>query len=112
MATHSNTLVWKMLWTEEPDRLQSMGSERKELHKTGQLHINTTFNTNWVKNLPTEQETQVQSLGWEDPLEGEIATHSSISAWRSPWTEKPGGLQSKGSQRVGHDSALHARTYN
>ena len=78
MATHSNTLVWKMLWTEEPDRLQSMGSKRKELHKTGQLHINTTFNTNWVKNLPTEQETQVQSLGWEDPLEGEIATHSNI----------------------------------
>ena len=46
------------------------------------------------KNLPTVQETQVQSLGWEDPLEKGIATHSSILAWRIPWTEEPGGLQS------------------
>ena len=56
-----------------------------------------------VKNLPAMQETQVQFLGWEDPLEEEIATHSSILAWRIPWTEKPGGLQSIGSQRVGHN---------
>ena len=56
-----------------------------------------------VKNLPAMQETQVQSLGWEDPLEEGMATHSSILAWRIPWTEEPGGLQSKGSQRVGHD---------
>ena len=47
------------------------------------------------------QEMQVQSLGWEDPLEKEIATHFSIFAWRIPWTEEPGGFQ--GSQRVGHD---------
>ena len=47
-----------------------------------------------VKNLPTVQETQVQSLGWEDPLEKEIATHSSILAWKIPWTEEPCGLQS------------------
>ena len=46
---------------------------------------------------------QVQSLGWEDPLEEEMATHSSILAWRIPWTEEPGGLQSVGSQRVGHN---------
>ena len=45
-----------------------------------------------VKNLPARQEMQVQSLGWEDALEEEIATHSSILAWRSPWTEEPGGL--------------------
>ena len=45
-----------------------------------------------VKNLPAMQETQVQSLGWEDPLEKRMATHSSILAWRIPWTEKPGGL--------------------
>ena len=51
-----------------------------------------------VKNLPAMQETQVQSLGWEDPLEAEMATHSSILAWRIPWIEKPGGLQSTGSQ--------------
>ena len=49
------------------------------------------------------QETQIQSLGWEDPLEEKMATHSSILAWRIPWTEDPGGLQSVGSQTVGHD---------
>ena len=56
-----------------------------------------------VKNLPAVQETQVRSLGWEDPLEKEMATHSSILAWKISWTEEPGGLQSMGSQRVGHD---------
>ena len=56
-----------------------------------------------VKNLPAKQEMWVQSLGREDPLEEEMATHSSILAWRIPWTEEPGGLQSMGSQRVGHD---------
>ena len=56
-----------------------------------------------VKNLPAMQETQVLSLGWEDPLEKEMATHSSILAWRIPWTEKPGGLQSMGLQRLRHN---------
>ena len=56
-----------------------------------------------VKNLPGMQEMQVQSLGREDPLEKETATHSSILAWRIPWTEERGGLQSMGSQRVRHD---------
>ena len=56
-----------------------------------------------VKNLPAIRETWVQSLGWEDPLEKEMATRSSILAWRIPWTEEPGGLQSMGSQRIGHD---------
>ena len=56
-----------------------------------------------VKNLPAMQETWVQSLGQEDPVEKEMATHSSILAWRTPWTEEPGGLQSMGSQRVGHN---------
>ena len=58
-----------------------------------------------VKNLPLMQkmwETQVWSLGQEDPLEEEMATHFSILAWEIPWTEEPGGIQSKGSQRVGH----------
>ena len=55
-----------------------------------------------VKRLPTMQETQVQSLGQEDPLEKEMATHSSILAWKIPWTEKPGTLQSMGSQRARH----------
>ena len=56
-----------------------------------------------IKNLPMMQETQVQSLGQEDPLEESMARHSSILAWRIPWTEEPGGLQSIGSQRVGHN---------
>ena len=56
-----------------------------------------------LKCLPAMQETWVRSLGREDPLEKEMATHSSILAWRIPWTEEPGGLQSTGSQRVGHD---------
>ena len=56
-----------------------------------------------VKNLTAMQETQVQSLGQEDPLEEEMTTHSSILAWRIPCTEEPGGLQSMGSQRVRHD---------
>ena len=56
-----------------------------------------------VKNLPAIQETQVQSLGREDSLDKKMATHSSILAWEILWTEEPGGLQSLGSQRVGHD---------
>ena len=56
-----------------------------------------------VKNLPAMRETWVQSQGWEDPLEEGMATHSSILAWRIPWTEEPGGLQFMGLQRVRHD---------
>ena len=56
-----------------------------------------------VMDLPAMQETRVRSLGTEDPPEEGMATHSSILAWRIPWTEEPGGLQSMGSQRVGHD---------
>ena len=56
-----------------------------------------------VKNLPAVQETRVQSLGWEDPLEKEMTTHSSILAWKISWTEESGGQQSIGSQRVGHN---------
>ena len=56
-----------------------------------------------VKSLPTMQETGVQSLGQEDPPEEEMATHSSILAWKIPWTEELGGLQSMGSQRIGHN---------
>ena len=56
-----------------------------------------------LKRLPPMLETQVRSLGREDPLEKEMVTHSSTLAWRIPWTEEPGRLQSTGSQRVGHD---------
>ena len=60
-----------------------------------------------VNNLPAVLEIQVRSLGQEDPLEKEMATHSSILAWKISWTEEPGGLQSMGSQRVGHDWATN-----
>ena len=56
-----------------------------------------------VKRLSAMQKTQVQSLGWDDPLETEMAAHSSILAWKIPWTAEPGRLLSMGSQRVGHD---------
>ena len=60
-----------------------------------------------VKNLPAVQEIRVLSLGWEDPPEKEMATHSSTLAWKISWTEEPGGLQSMGLQRVGHDRATN-----
>ena len=56
-----------------------------------------------AKNPPVTQETRVRSLGWDDPLDKGMATHSSIFAWEIPWTEKPGGLQSMGPQGVRHD---------
>ena len=65
-----------------------------------------------VKNLPAKQETQVGSLCWEGPLEEEIATHSSILTWEIPWTKQPGGLQSMGLQRVGHNLATEQQQQN
>ena len=64
-----------------------------------------------VKNLPTVQETQVQFLGWEDPVEEKMATYSSVLAWKFPWTEEPGGLQSKGSQEsdMTYQLSMHMR---
>ena len=65
-----------------------------------------------VKNPPAVQETWVQSLGQEELLEKEMAAHSSILAWGIPWTEEPGGLQSVGLQRVGHDLAIKPSCFN
>ena len=65
-----------------------------------------------VKHLSAVQKVWVWSLGWEDPLEEEMATHSSIPAWRIPWTEEPGGLQSMGLQRVRHNWATNTTTTN
>ena len=67
------------------------------------LWVTNTFCGSAVKNLPAMQETRIQSLGQEDALEKEMATHSSILAWRVPQTEEPGGLQSMELQRVRHD---------
>ena len=65
-----------------------------------------------VKNPPAIQETQVQSLDHEDPMEKEMATHSSILAWKIPWTEEPGGLQSTGSQRIWHNWTTKHRNHD
>jgi len=72
-------------------------------YMTTEKTIVTSLVAQMVKHLPIMRETQVQSLGQEDPLEKEIATHSSTLAWKIPWTEEPGRLQSMGLQRVGHD---------
>ena len=96
MTTYSSILVWRIPWTEEPGGLQSMGSQR-----VGHDWATNTFRLNppyyWasllapsVKNLSARQETQVLFLSQEDPLVKGMATHSSILAWRIPWTEDPG----------------------
>ena len=76
---------------------------RGEFHMVMHLELRTTLVAQRLKCLPGMQETRVRSLGREDPLEKEMATHSSTLAWRIPWREEPGRLQSMGSQRVGHD---------
>ena len=78
------------------------GSLRSFLYSSS-VYSGTSLVAQMVKHLPTMRETQVQSLGWEDILEKEMATHSSILAWKIPWKEEPGRLQSMGPQRVRHD---------
>ena len=115
MATHSSILAWRNPGTEEPSGLPSMGSQSRTWLKwlsssSSSLQINCTeasLIAQSVKNMPAMQETWVRSLGQEDPLEKEMATGSSILAWKIPWTVEPGGLQSTGSQRVGHDWATN-----
>ena len=79
---------------------------RRKLHRKLEVMYGLWYSSplaQRVKCLPAVWETWVLSLGWEDPLEKEMAPHSSILAWKIPWTEKPGGLQSMGLQRVEHD---------
>ena len=128
MATHSSILTWRIPRTEEPGKLQSMGSQRVRQDWATELltHTHTHTHTHtrararakkWaslvagmVKNLPAMQETWVQSLGWEDTLEKGMATHSSILSWEFHAQKSTGGLQSTGSQRVGHDWATNTFT--
>ena len=70
---------------------------------TANMYRETSLVAQTIKHLSTMRETRIQSLGWEDPLENEMAIHSSTGARKIPWTEEPGKLQSTGSQRVGHD---------
>ena len=93
MATHCSILPWKIPYTKESSGLQPMGLQ--ELGTSQGLN-QASLVAEQVKNLPAVQETQVQSLGWEDPLEKEMVTHSSIIAWKISRTEEPGGLQSMG----------------
>ena len=95
-----------------------MKTGRKERRKKEKLSIDLYLSlaslvAQRLKRLPGMWETWVRSLGREDPLEKEMATHSNILAWRIPWREGPGRLQSMGSQRVGHDRATftHSHTY-
>ena len=75
--------------------------------ETSSKHIGASLVAQIVKNLPAMQETQVRSLAWEDPLEKWMTAHSSILAWRNPWTEEPGRLQSMESERVGHNWVIN-----
>ena len=88
MAPHSSILAWKIPWTKEPGRLQSTGSQRvRQDWETWASPV-----AQRLKHLPRMRETWVQSLGWGDPLEKEMATDSSTLAWRIPWREEPGRL--------------------
>ena len=82
-------------------------SYKKAFFIVGFIFIGAFLVAQMVKNLPAMQETWVWSLDQEDPLEKGIVTHSSILAWRTPWTEEPGGLQCMGLQRAGHDWATN-----
>ena len=106
LAPHSSTLAEKSHGQRSLVGYSPWGC--KESDTTEQLHFTFKFHLGFlvaqmVKRLPTIWETQVQSLGQEDPLEKAMATHSSTLAWKIPWAEKSGRLHSMGSQRVGHD---------
>ena len=111
MATHSSVLAWEIPW--KRSLVGCSPWDRKESDMTERLTLSLFSHDSWkvraslvaqtVKRLSAMQETQVRYLGWEDPMEKEMAAHSSILAWKIPWTEEPGRLPFMGSQRVGHD---------
>ena len=89
-------------WERLSDKLKGASRLEKQLREMT-AHQVASLLAQRVNHLPAMWETGVRSLGQEDPLEKEMATHTSILAWRIPWTEEPGGLQSTGSQRIRHD---------
>ena len=107
-ATEKNINLWEDIKLESFCIAKKQSTEWKVNLQNGKKYLQIMYLkgvpvAQTVKNLPATQETRVRFLGWEDPPEEGMATHSSILAWRIPWTEEPGGLQSMGSQRVGHD---------
>ena len=95
-------------WQGRPSGEPGVGDPAREASRRFRLEVfltaaRTSLMAQRVKRLSAMQRSWVRSLGWEDPLEKEMATHSSTLAWKIPWTEEPGRLQSMGSQRVGHD---------
>ena len=94
----TNCVIW-----EKPYHLSEPQFQDSFQHNLGLIFLQKLSLAQMVNNMPAVQETQVQSLGWEDPLEEKMATHSSVRAWRMPWIEEPGGLQSMGSVRVEND---------
>ena len=118
MAIHSSTIAWKIPWTEEPGRLQSMGSQRVGHDWAISLHFNLLLGTSRVvlvvKTLPANagDARDTSSIpGSGRSLEQEMVTHSSIRAWKIPWTEEPGRLQSMGPQRVRHNWVTEHTTH-
>ena len=100
-ALSPSDLGFLLCWDQRPEIPTSPSAAC--LHPPGLRSPDVPLVAQTVKNLPAMQETRIQSLGWEDPLEEGISTHSSILAWRIPWMEEPGRLQSMGPQRVRHD---------
>ena len=120
MELETLSLLWKVrkraciwpaeeeaLWLTAPSRLIAVFPQRKVWELLPEVGIGPSLVVQMVRNPSAMWEAQVRSLGWEDPLEKGMATHSSILAWRSPWTEELGGLQSMGSQRVRHNWAKY-----
>ena len=106
-------MIWRRQWQPTPVLLSGKSHGRSSLvgyspwgHKESDTTQGLNNHNTWaqrLKRLPGMRKNQVQSLGWEDPLEKEMATHSSTLVWKIPWVEEPGRLQSMGSRRVRHD---------
>ena len=100
-AGHPKLVLWDN--AEDPGLIPGSGRSAREMIGCPLQYSWASLVAQMVKNLPAMRETQVRFLGSEDPLEREMTTHSSTLAWKIPWMEEPGGLQSMGSLRVGHD---------